>query len=182
MRIWTWDLQEQIQLQLVAKVIKTLQTLLQYCILAWTAFPWSCTCDPLLQPLSKLLAIQEHVQNLEEQLWMEGRREVSKLYLTDLWPAVIWSNIFATGVSGLGGTWTRGLRKSTAQPCMLPLQYVSYCAVFAKDAWCCTFLLLDFCRFFWNLRTSSVTKWGSSIFRKRGVTDSWGWCCCFSGR
>ena len=65
---------------------------------------------------------------------------------------------------------------------MLPLQYVSHSAVFAKSAWCCTFLLLDFCRFFWNLRTSSVTKWGSSIFRKRGVTDSWGWCCCFSGR
>ena len=36
LRIWTWDLQEQIQLQLVAKVIKTLQTLLiiKYCILA----------------------------------------------------------------------------------------------------------------------------------------------------
>ena len=30
-----------------------------------------------LLPLPKLLAIQEHAQNLEEQLWMEGRREVS---------------------------------------------------------------------------------------------------------
>ena len=28
-------------------------------------------------PLSKLLAIQDHTQNLEEQLWMGGRREVS---------------------------------------------------------------------------------------------------------
>ena len=31
----------------------------------------------LLRPLSKLLAIQDHAQNLEEQLWMGGRREVS---------------------------------------------------------------------------------------------------------
>ena len=30
-----------------------------------------------LHPLSKLLAIQDHAQNLEEQLWMGGRREVS---------------------------------------------------------------------------------------------------------
>ena len=30
-----------------------------------------------LHPISKLLAIQEHTQNLEEQLWMGGRREVS---------------------------------------------------------------------------------------------------------
>ena len=28
-------------------------------------------------PLSKLLAIQDHTQNLEQQLWMGGRREVS---------------------------------------------------------------------------------------------------------
>ena len=34
--------------------------------------PWSP-----LHPLSKLLAIQDHTQNLEEQLWMGGRREVS---------------------------------------------------------------------------------------------------------
>ena len=31
----------------------------------------------LLHPLSKLLAIQERTQNLEQQLWMGGRREVS---------------------------------------------------------------------------------------------------------
>ena len=30
-----------------------------------------------LHPLSKLLAKQDHAQNLEEQLWMGGRREVS---------------------------------------------------------------------------------------------------------
>ena len=36
----------------------------------------SCLCPPR-HPLSKLLAIQGHTQNLEEQLWMEGRREVS---------------------------------------------------------------------------------------------------------
>ena len=37
-----------------------------------------CLLSPLL-PLSKLLAIQDHAQNLEEQLLMEGRREVSDL-------------------------------------------------------------------------------------------------------
>ena len=30
-----------------------------------------------LHPLSKLIAIQDHTQNLEEQLWMGGRRKVS---------------------------------------------------------------------------------------------------------
>ena len=34
---------------------------------------------PPLHPLSKLPAIQDHAQNLEEQLWMGGRREVSIL-------------------------------------------------------------------------------------------------------
>ena len=33
-----------------------------------------------LHPLSKLLAIQDHTQNLEEQLWMGGRREVSVIF------------------------------------------------------------------------------------------------------
>ena len=44
------------------------------------ACPWSCACDPPLHPLSKLLAIQDHTQNLEEQLWMGGRREVSIMF------------------------------------------------------------------------------------------------------
>ena len=35
-----------------------------------------CLWSPL-HPLSKLLAIQDHAQNLEEQLWMGGRGEVS---------------------------------------------------------------------------------------------------------
>ena len=35
-----------------------------------------CLWSPL-HPLSKLLAIQDHTQNLDEQLWMRGRREVS---------------------------------------------------------------------------------------------------------
>ena len=35
---------------------------------------------PPLHPLSKLLAIQEDAPNLEEQLWMEGRREISIVY------------------------------------------------------------------------------------------------------
>ena len=33
-----------------------------------------------LHPLSKLLAIQDHTQNLEKQLWMGGRREVSIIF------------------------------------------------------------------------------------------------------
>ena len=33
-----------------------------------------------LHPLSKLLAIQDQAQNLEEQLWMGGRREVSIIF------------------------------------------------------------------------------------------------------
>ena len=39
-----------------------------------------CLWSPL-HPLSKLVAVQDHAQNLEEQLWMGGR---SVLYLTDL--------------------------------------------------------------------------------------------------
>ena len=35
-----------------------------------------CLWSPL-HPLSKLLAIQDHTQNVEEQLWIGGRREVS---------------------------------------------------------------------------------------------------------
>ena len=44
------------------------------------ACPWSCACDPPLHPLSKLLAIQDHTQNVEEQLWIGGRREVSIIF------------------------------------------------------------------------------------------------------
>ena len=38
-----------------------------------------CLWSPL-HPLSKLLAIQDHTQNLEEQLWVGGRREVSIIF------------------------------------------------------------------------------------------------------
>ena len=38
-----------------------------------------CLWSPL-HPLSKLLAIQDHTQNLEEQLWMGGKREVSIIF------------------------------------------------------------------------------------------------------
>ena len=55
------------------------------CKSAWDTLPYFginglsmilCLWSPL-HPLSKLLAIQDHAQNLEEQLWMGGRREVS---------------------------------------------------------------------------------------------------------
>ena len=55
-----------------------------------------------LLPLSKLLAMQDHAQNLEEQLWMEGREGVNVLnYLTDVWLAATWSKKgwFFVGVS-----------------------------------------------------------------------------------
>ena len=56
-----------------------------------------CLWSPL-HPLSKLLAIQDHTQNLEEQLWMGGGRSV--LYLTEQWPGAIWSKKrFFEGVS-----------------------------------------------------------------------------------
>ena len=61
-----------------------------------------------LLSLSKLLAVQDHAQNLEDQLWIEGRRGWV-LYLTNVWVAAIsvrkvgfsWEcfNIFATGCS-----------------------------------------------------------------------------------
>ena len=38
-----------------------------------------CLWSPL-HPLSKLLAIQDHTQNLKEQLWMGGRRELSIIF------------------------------------------------------------------------------------------------------
>ena len=38
-----------------------------------------CLWSPL-HPLSKFLAMQDHTQNFEEQLWMGGRREVSFIF------------------------------------------------------------------------------------------------------
>ena len=58
------------------------------CKSTWDAVPYFginglsmilCLWCPL-HPLSKLLAIQDHTQNLEEQLWMGGRREVSIIF------------------------------------------------------------------------------------------------------
>ena len=59
---------------LLQPVAKVLETLPYFGLngLPMILFLWS----PLL-PLSKMLAIQDHAQNMEEQLWMEGRREVS---------------------------------------------------------------------------------------------------------
>ena len=55
-----------------------LQKYLRHCTAFWHKWP---VHDLLLVmapvPLSKLLAIQDQAQNLEEQLWMGGRREVS---------------------------------------------------------------------------------------------------------
>ena len=43
-----------------------------HCKKTWNLCLWS-----LLIPLSKLLAIQAHAQNMKKQLWMEGRELVS---------------------------------------------------------------------------------------------------------
>ena len=71
----------------VAKVAKVARFFLATtsCKSSWDTVPYFginglstilCLWSPL-HPLSKLLAIQDHTQNLEEQLWMGGRREVS---------------------------------------------------------------------------------------------------------
>ena len=181
LRIWNWDLQDQIQLQLVAKVITTLQTLLS--VVFW--LKWPVHDLVLVIPPPPLIKVASNTRPYSKLggTTLNGREEGGQYYISQTcdqqWSEATFLQLVVAVRVGLElGAWELQVHCSA----MLPTQYVSYCAVFAKSAWCCTFLLLDFCRFFWNLRTSSVTKWGSSIFRKRGVTDSWGWCCCFSGR
>ena len=55
-----------------------LQKYLRQCTVFWLKWPVNhlVLLTPL-HPLSKLPAIKDHAQNLEEQLWMGGRREVS---------------------------------------------------------------------------------------------------------
>ena len=67
-----------------------LQKYLRHCTVFWHKCLSMILClwCPL-HPLSKLLAIQDHTQNLEEQLWMGGRREVSILSHRP----VTWSNL-----------------------------------------------------------------------------------------
>ena len=61
------------KLQPVAKVFETL-----YGILAQMACPSSCACDPPSSPYQNcFVAIQDHAPNLEEQLSMDARKEVS---------------------------------------------------------------------------------------------------------
>ena len=54
-----------------------LQKYLRHCTVFWHKWPVHDLLLVMLHPLSKLLAIQDQAQNLEEQLWMGGRREVS---------------------------------------------------------------------------------------------------------
>ena len=55
-----------------------LQKYLRHCTIFWHKWPvHDLVLVTPLHPLSKLLAIQDHTPNLEEQLWMGGRREVS---------------------------------------------------------------------------------------------------------
>ena len=57
-----------------------LQKYLRHGTVFWLKWPvHDLVLETPLHPLSKLLAIQDHAQNLEEQLWMGGRREVSIL-------------------------------------------------------------------------------------------------------
>ena len=58
-----------------------LQKYLRHCTVFWHKWPVHDLVLVIpLHPLSKLLAIQDHTQNLEEQLWMGGRREVSIIF------------------------------------------------------------------------------------------------------
>ena len=58
-----------------------LQKYLRHCTVVWHKWPVHDLVLVIpLHPLSKLLAIQDHTQNLEEQLWMGGRREVSIIF------------------------------------------------------------------------------------------------------
>ena len=55
-----------------------LQKYLRHCTVFWHEWPvYDLVLVTPLHPLSRLLAIQDHTQNLEEQLWMGGRRVVS---------------------------------------------------------------------------------------------------------
>ena len=57
-----------------------LQKYLRHCTVFWHKWPIHdlvLLIPPPPGPLSMLLAIQDHTQNLEQQLWMGGRREVS---------------------------------------------------------------------------------------------------------
>ena len=87
---------------------------LRHCTVFWLKWPVHDLLLVIPPPLLIKVAsnIQDHAQNLEEQLWMEERREVSIIrYLTDLLLAPIWSKkgrffvrlspYFATGCSSL---------------------------------------------------------------------------------
>ena len=67
------------------QIYNQLQKYLRQCTLFWLngLSMILCLWSPLL-PLSKVLAIKDHGQNLEEQLWMEGRREVSMHYIAHI--------------------------------------------------------------------------------------------------
>ena len=59
------------------KSYNQLQKYLRHSTIFW--FTWALHDLVLvipLHPLAKLTAIQDHAQNLEEQLWMEGKGEV----------------------------------------------------------------------------------------------------------
>ena len=64
-----------------SKCYNQLQKYLTHCTVFWHKWPVHDLVLVIpLHPLSKLLAIQDHTQNLEEQLWMGGRREVSIIF------------------------------------------------------------------------------------------------------
>ena len=84
------NLRDDLRLELVCSKSKALYVSFTHrattsCESTWDTVPYFgiyglsmilCLWSPL-RPLSKFLAIQDHTQNLEEQLWMGGRREVS---------------------------------------------------------------------------------------------------------
>ena len=94
-----------------------------------------CLWSPL-HPLSMLLAIQDHTQNLEQPLWKGGRGR-SVLYLTDLWPGAIWSKKgrFLEGVSQHFCNWELviGQGSNPGKSEVFQAFFFRYCCVFNCD-------------------------------------------------
>ena len=130
-----------IYVAIVLKWDNQLQNYLRHSPVFWHKWPVHnlvlVTPPPPLHPLSKLLAIHDHTQNLEQQLWMGGRREVSTSVISqrsvtrsDLkqersffsWECL---NIFATGCS----------KKN-------PCYFCGFCDI---CIWLLPFLSLEFC-------------------------------------
>ena len=117
-----------------------------------------CLSSPL-HPLSKLLAIQDHTQNLEEQLWMGGRREVSIIFNRPVTRSGLKQerSFFRGSVSSLLRlvvvlflclAWFSGLTFININHCVF--KHVTWCSLYSNLAVRCIFIFLIFLPFFWD--------------------------------